>query len=308
VLRAAFPSAHISLIGLPWAHQFVARFRHYLDELIEFPGYPGLPERALTMEAVPAFLTQMQARRFDLVLQMHGNGHYVNECSVLLGARMTGGFYVPGEYCPDNDFFIPYPDSLPEAHRHLKLMEFLGLPSLGDELEWPITSADEEAFRSLEESGSLMEHDYVCLHPGGRGVMRRQPPEQFGRLADLMTERGFQVVITGTKEEADLSAAMVRAMRTRAINLVGRTDLGALGVLLRHARMLIANDTGVSHVAAGLRVPSVILCTGSDPVRWGPLDGQRHRVLVGPSMTTESIIAEIDDVLKAERLEAEVQR
>jgi len=305
-LRAAFPSARIALIGLPWARQFVSRFHHYLDEFIEFPGYPGLPERRVATEAIPVFLTAMQARRFDLVLQMHGNGHYVNELVALLGAHRTAGFSVPGEWCPDSDAFAPYPDTLPEVHRHLHLMAFLGVPSLGDDLEWPVTPTDEDAFMCLEESRSLMRREYVCIHPGGRGVSRRWAPEHFAGIADVMAARGFQVVVTGTQEESDLATAMTRAMRTKAISLVGRTDLGALGVLLRHAKILIANDTGVSHIAAGLRLPSVIICTGSDPVRWGPLDRQRHRVLLAGQANLESVMREIDDVMASESVKTEV--
>ena len=44
-LRAAFPNAEITLIGLPWAKDLVARFNQYFDKFISFPGYPGLPEQ-----------------------------------------------------------------------------------------------------------------------------------------------------------------------------------------------------------------------------------------------------------------------
>lgn len=40
-LRAALPRAHITLIGLPMAREFVSRCR-FLDDFEEFPGYPGV--------------------------------------------------------------------------------------------------------------------------------------------------------------------------------------------------------------------------------------------------------------------------
>src|SRR5437868_3560164 len=88
-LRAAFPAAHVTLIGLPWAAAFAGRFSRYIDGFLEFSGYPGLPEISPRLERIPDFFAQAQKRRFDLAIQMHGNGSYVNSITVLLGAART---------------------------------------------------------------------------------------------------------------------------------------------------------------------------------------------------------------------------
>jgi ADP-heptose:LPS heptosyltransferase len=298
-LRAAFPDSHIALIGLPWAHAFVSRYAAYVDELIEFPGFPGLPERPVAPDAVPPFLSAMQQRRFDLVVQLHGSGHYTNEIAMLCGAGMTAGFFQPPEYCPDRELFLPYPDNLPEPLRHLELLRYLGIPSQGEDIDFPLTEADHAAFARLREAASLAPNTFVCIHPGGRGERRRWAPHHFAAVADRLAREGYDIVVTGTAEERDIVQAMLTTMHCSAVDLTSRTDLGALAVLLSRARLLLANDTGVSHMASALGIPSVIICIGSDPSRWSPLDRHRHRVLSGDMANVDAVLQELRDVLNA---------
>lgn len=57
----AYPHAHITLVGLPSLRGLVDRFEAYIDELVELPGYPGLPEQMPDAEALAEFLADMRS-------------------------------------------------------------------------------------------------------------------------------------------------------------------------------------------------------------------------------------------------------
>src|SRR5579884_4019875 len=61
-LRAGFPQAEITHIGLPWAASFAERFRHYIDRFAPWPGYPGLQEMPFERERTERFLREQRAR------------------------------------------------------------------------------------------------------------------------------------------------------------------------------------------------------------------------------------------------------
>lgn len=275
-LRGAFPNAQIALVGLPWADQFVKRFDAYLDEFIHFPGVPGFPEQPPDLRRWPTFISEMQARQFDLAIQMQGSGDIANTLVSLWGAKQSAGFYLPGEYCPDPSLFLKYPEHEPEAWRHLRLMEFLGIPLQGDELELPIFNADWMAFRAIQEMHNFRK-EYICIHPGSRGRDRRWPPAYFAAVGNWLAERGYQVVLTGTDAEAHLTASVALHMQAPAVDLAGKTDLGTLAALVSKARLVVSNDTGMSHVAAALKTPSVILFPVAESNRWAPQNEQLHR-------------------------------
>src|SRR5688572_17120941 len=71
-LRAALPQARITLIGLPWAHQFAQRFSAYIDDFIAFPGHAELPEQPVRETEADTFYRNVRGRNFDLALQLHG--------------------------------------------------------------------------------------------------------------------------------------------------------------------------------------------------------------------------------------------
>lgn len=277
-LRAGAPDATIALVGLPWARAFARRFGRYIDEFIEFPGHPAMPEQPARPALWPDFVAAMRARRFDLALQMHGSGEVSNAVMVELGAARCAGFCPSPEAAPDPTTFLAWQPREHEVLRYVRLMRHLRLPDRGTGLEWPKAEGDED-----EAASAAIRHEhYVCLHPGARLRSRRWPVERFAEVADRLAACGYAIVVTGAPEEADLAAALTRHMRGAAVDLCGKTSLGGLAQVIARARLVVCNDTGVSHVAAAVGTPSVVVCCGADPLRWAPLDAGRHRVLHEP--------------------------
>lgn len=274
-LRTAHPGASIALVGLPWARELAVRLSRYLDGFVEFPGFPGLPERAPDRAALPEFLDRMNRAGFDLVLQMHGDGRLTNPLVVLMGARETGGYCRAGRYCPNRENYLEWRDDEHEIHRWLRLVEHLGAPAKGTHLEFPLAPPDWRELEALR----LANLRYAVVHPGAQLASRRWPAERFAEVADQLALDGFHVVLTGTLQEASLVRRVMHAMRAPAIDLSGRTSLGGLAAVVARARLVVCNDTGLSHVAAATGTPSVVIASGSDPARWAPLDRNLHTVL-----------------------------
>ncbi len=73
-IRAGFPGAEITLIGLPWAKSFTQRFRHYIDRFVEFVGFPGITEVEVIPERIAGFIEEQSAKllncqNYDLRLE-----------------------------------------------------------------------------------------------------------------------------------------------------------------------------------------------------------------------------------------------
>jgi lipopolysaccharide heptosyltransferase II len=284
-LRGAWPRAKICLIGLPWAEDFVRRMP-YVDEFIEFPGFPGMPERAPDLAAWPAYLAEVRRRGFDLAIQMHGCGVLTNSLTAALGIPHTAGFYVPGQEGPHPDVAVPWPEHTAEVRRLLALAESIGAPARGEHLELPILPEEAAAWVALREELAIdaaeAPRGYICVHPGARLASRRWPAERFAAVADELADAGYRIVLTGSAAEAPLTAQVAASMMSGCEDLAGRTQLGTLAALVAQAEVVICNDTGISHVAAAMCTPSVVVCCGADAGRWQPLDTDRHQVLWHP--------------------------
>jgi ADP-heptose:LPS heptosyltransferase len=280
-LKNAFPDADITLIGLDWQKKITERFGNYFTDFIAFPGWPGLPEQEFVPSQVTAFLELVQHRQFDLVIQMQGDGSFTNAMCMLFDAKRVVGLRLEGDYCPDEADFPVLREKENEIRRFMYLVrEALHIPAYNSALEFPVSIDEYKRYRQIREKLQLTPGRYICVHPGARDERRRWPPEKFAFVADHLASAGYTILITGDTVEKELTRQVAECMDFTAIDLVGtcgHTGLGELAALIENSAALLSNDTGVSHIAAAIHTPSVIVFSAfSDPDRWAPLNSKLH--------------------------------
>jgi ADP-heptose:LPS heptosyltransferase len=92
-------------------------------------------------------------------------------------------------------------------------------------------------------------------------------------IEQLLQQPQLRVVLVGSAEqEPALAALQARcAASGRVISLAGRTDWSTLAAVLRRARLVICNNSGIAHLAASLGVPTLAIYSASHQMReWGP--------------------------------------
>lgn len=303
-LRAALPRARIVLVGLPWAEQFARRYRAYVDDFIAFPGHPDLPEQPALPYAQEDFYSHMREQEFALALQMHGSGVITNAIVGAFGARMQAGYGKAGKRPCGMVHAFPYPGHGAEPLRLLRLVRWLGADTTGCRMEFPLMPEDWDELAQTGAGRGLRAGSYACIHAGARTRDKCWPPARFAEVADrLAFEHGLKIVLTGSASEADLAAAVADRMSSPAIDATMPMSVGAMAALMRGARLLVCNDTGVSHIAAGLGLRSVVIFSKADMGQWAPLNRRLHRCIRDPeARKTQLVLAQARSLLAASRM------
>jgi heptosyltransferase III len=152
------------------------------------------------------------------------------------------------------------PEPVPGLHMVAKIHRDLGFPV-------PMASP------CLRHFGVAPRENLLWVHPGSGGPSKCLPLEKMvGLVAALRRATGYTVRVTVGEEDQFLRA---RPEWNALIGTPGTKVLESRPLLeicrtLRSARLFVGNDSGMSHLAAGLGVPAAVFFVSTDPYVWAP--------------------------------------
>ena len=122
----------------------------------------------------------------------------------------------------------------------------------------------------------------LVVAPGANWPGKIWPVDRYGALIEELRPDFDGVIVVGSKDDRDLSQRLQATCALPIVNLAGRTTLLEVTACMSGAHAFVGNDSGLGHIAAALKVPTLTVFGPGRPDRYRPW-GERASVAIAPN-------------------------
>lgn len=258
----ALPQSRITLCGRPW--------------LADMLPFLGLGEHAVYEPHFPA--------HSDAAILFRNSLHAAWD-AFRAGAALRIGFRGQWRSLLLKPALTPQLDMKNEHHREyfLNLVTQIGIPVFNREVSLQTPDAEVKAGCTLMQQHGLNPERTLCVAPGAQfGGAKRYPAQNYRHALGRLAADGWQILALGTAAERDIAGLCLADVQTAHWNASGRTSLRQALQIVAASRLLLCNDSGMMHVAAGMGRPVVAIFGATAPARTAP-SGDHVTLLYEPA-------------------------
>lgn len=248
---------------------------------------------------------EIRSRKFDLVIIFHTKRRY-NLASFLAGIPCRLG-YKNNKFGFLLNFPLKDPRATGEKHEGeycLDVLRPIGIQNVDLDIFVPLQKEAEEWVGHWMQENKLGSNQFIVVHPGASDPDKCWPAANFALLMDRLAEKyAFKIVLIGSPQTVPVATAILGQTRkaSQFLDMTGKTSLAQMTSLLRRTRLLISNDSGPVHVAAGVGASVISLFMRDQPginaERWKPLGPRGFILKCSPSANQPGSIS-VDNVLE----------
>jgi len=270
-LRSCFPKSEIhwviaaGLEGLLEGHPMIDRLI-----VIQKDMWKKLSAAGRTMREIGALYAQLRREKYDLAIDLQGLLRSGLICAAS-AAPVRIGFSEARE--GSRLFYTHRIKGGRDVHAVERYMKIAGALGCYDKrIIFPFAKS-----KVVGETAAVLEDGlpYAVIVAGARWDTKIWPAASFGKVASMLPMRS---VVVGGKKEMPLAEEAAAVSGGKARSLAGATSLPELIEIIRGATMVISNDSGPMHIAAGFGIPVAAIFGPTSPVRTGPY-GNGHIII-----------------------------
>lgn len=188
----------------------------------------------------------LQQEQFDYIIDLHQNFRS-NRIKSRLGIPSFSYKKLNIEKFLLVNFKI---NRLPDKHivdRYLETLSVFDVKNDDKGLDFFIPENESFNFTEFPEE---FRNGYVAFVIAGTWATKKLPVV---KVAEICNRISFPVVLLGGKNEIEEGEAIIALTGGNVVNLVGKINLYQSASLVRDARLVLANDTGLMHIAAAFK-------------------------------------------------------
>ncbi len=226
-----------------------------------------------TLGEIRQFFGDLGRRRYDVVLDLQG---LLKSALYLLATRapIRVGFSEGREGAPWvlTHRAIAPPQPVHAVERYLALAAAVDATEPVRDFRISVPPQDVTAAHAVL---SAAPRPRIVLHPSARWRTKLWELDRWRSLAQTLMAEGAGVILTGSRDDDSMAAAILADLDPAPVSLVGRLSLTELTAVLQDVDLMITVDSGPMHIAAAVGTPVVGLFGPTDPRRTGPLGPAR---------------------------------
>lgn len=278
ILKEKFPGAKIIFLGKAYT-EAIAEACEHVDEFMNWD--------AIAAKSPAAQIAAFQEKRADVIIHVFPRKEVLwvaKRAHIPWRIATAGRIYTIGK-CNKLVLFSRKKSPLHEAQLNLKLLKPLGIEGEPSALELEkyyglnkVNDAAQNAVKAFLQSLPSGKKR-VILHPLSKGSASEWSLANYQELALSLVEKGYEVIITGTKEEGEKLKSVFQFTNAHLHDTTGKFVLAELIALIRQCDVLVAASTGPLHIAAASGIVALGLYSPKKPIhpgRWAPVGKQAH--------------------------------
>lgn len=141
----------------------------------------------------------------------------------------------------------------------------------------------------------------IAIHPGSGSARKNWPAEKWAALGSWLIgqESRPRLLLVGGEADAGPLAALTNAWSPADVFVAHHLSLPHLAAILRRCRLFLGHDSGISHLAAAVGTPSVLLFGPTDPAVWAPANPQVTVVTAEDYNLASLPVASVQEAIRA---------
>jgi ADP-heptose:LPS heptosyltransferase len=209
-------------------------------------------------KSVMPIIPELKNEKYDFIIDLHNS---IRSTSTVL--HLVRPFNAVKKLNIKKELYVYTKiNLLPDLHnvdRFFNVVESLGVKNDGKGLDFFLSKDEEVDMSELPESHR---NGYIAFVIGGKHATKRLPDN---KVISICTKIHHPVIIMGGIENRESGELIKSMVGDKVYNACGIYSLNQSASIIRQARQVISNDTGLMHIAAAFKRPVISIWGNTVP-------------------------------------------